>query len=629
MQGYPLEGHPAWQAAAEMKLAYQRTNARIGELEQMPAGPSLVAGLWELRSEPIDACGAVRVLAVWERVARCVEAWKMVSVQDAMYGAENLPGLTDLERVQLVSNDVAAIGAVHKVTAMNYVALVGQVARDLSQCWVALDRGELSLAHVRALGDVVENCPAWVAQAVDAQAVPIAVERGWTPGRLAAEADKIVMTIDPDGAAERAAAAREHNSDVRFRSLREEMATVTTTGDAVGMRDAMNVLDERAEELRRAGDVRRIGELRVAAFKEAMLGETPDVITETGEVLPAPEPTDPDADDADIDDLTDPAEVVDDDDADIDDLTDPVDDADDLTGADADGGVDVEPASDTDTDTETGSDAATDATDTGAADEPVPHATATPDGAPVRRSAPRKPRSTQRHQRSRQRRTGRRTRRRPARRDALLRMDTTTYLGIDDKPGWLDGYGPISAQTARALANDSAMRRMLTDPISGKPIDLGRTRYRPSQALRDAVVAFKPTCIMPSCDRPARNCQIDHRHERRDGGRTDLDNLDPLCVFHHNLKTKRLFKVDHNPDGSYTVRTALGFTFRRPPDPYPIETVQPPDDGHIAADAPEELLSADPDPPRPDDPLPDLPPLSPEDFLEYCDGFARALYEDA
>ncbi|MBV9869109.1 MAG: hypothetical protein JO214_00560, partial [Frankiaceae bacterium] len=29
------------------------------------------------------------------------------------------------------------------------------------------------------------------------------------------------------------------------------------------------------------------------------------------------------------------------------------------------------------------------------------------------------------------------------------------------------------------------------------------------------------------------------------------------------------------------------------------------------------------------DPLPDLPPLSPEDFLEYCDGFARALYEDA
>ncbi|MBV9872322.1 MAG: hypothetical protein JO214_17055, partial [Frankiaceae bacterium] len=430
MQGYPLEGHPAWQAAAEMKRAYQRTNARIGELEQMPAGPSLVAGLWELRSEPIDACGAVRVLALWERVARCVEAWKMVSVQDAMYGAENLPGLTDLERVQLVSNDVAAIGAVHKVTALNYVALVGQVARDLSQCWVALDRGELSLAHVRALGDVVENCPAWVAQAVDAQAVPLAVERGWTPGRLAAEADKIVMTIDPDGAAERAAAAREHNSDVRFRSLREEMATVTTTGDAVGMRDAMNVLDERAEELRRAGDIRRIGELRVAAFKEAMLGETPDVITETGEVLPAPEPTDPDADDDDIDDLTDPA-----------------DDAD-LTGADADAdrGVDVEPAGDTETDTETGTDATdADATDATDESEREPHAAATPDGAPVRPSAPRKPRSTQRNQRSRQRRTGRRTRRRPARRDALLRMDTTTYLGIDDKPGWLDGYGPISA----------------------------------------------------------------------------------------------------------------------------------------------------------------------------------------
>ena len=77
-------------------------------------------------------------------------------------------------------------------------------------------------------------------------------------------------------------------------------------------------------------------------------------------------------------------------------------------------------------------------------------------------------------------------------------------------------------------------------------IDLGRTRYRPSQQLRDAVVASHLTCVVRGCDRPVADCEIDHRHERRDGGGTDLANLEPLCVFHHILKTKRLLG---GPDG--------------------------------------------------------------------------------
>jgi hypothetical protein len=44
-----------------------------------------------------------------------------------------------------------------------------------------------------------------------------------------------------------------------------------------------------------------------------------------------------------------------------------------------------------------------------------------------------------------------------------------TLAGVEDEPGWLDGYGPITADTARALAADrtGTWRRLVIDPIFG------------------------------------------------------------------------------------------------------------------------------------------------------------------
>jgi hypothetical protein len=33
-------------------------------------------------------------------------------------------------------------------------------------------------------------------------------------------------------------------------------------------------------------------------------------------------------------------------------------------------------------------------------------------------------------------------------------VNLETLAGVEDEPGWLDGYGPITADTARALAAD-------------------------------------------------------------------------------------------------------------------------------------------------------------------------------
>src|SRR5439155_9607039 len=86
-----------------------------------------------------------------------------------------------------------------------------------------------------------------------------------------------------------------------------------------------------------------------------------------------------------------------------------------------------------------------------------------------------------------------------------------TLAGIEDEPGWLDGYGPITADTARALAADDTgtWRRLVIDPIFGQVIDFGTTRYRPPTHLAELVIARDGTCVFPTCNRPARACDLD------------------------------------------------------------------------------------------------------------------------
>jgi hypothetical protein len=74
-----------------------------------------------------------------------------------------------------------------------------------------------------------------------------------------------------------------------------------------------------------------------------------------------------------------------------------------------------------------------------------------------------------------------------------------TLSGVEDEPGWLDGYGPITAHTARQLAADQTgtWRRLITDPIFGQVIDYGTTRYRPPKHLAELVIARDGTCTFP------------------------------------------------------------------------------------------------------------------------------------
>jgi hypothetical protein len=71
-------------------------------------------------------------------------------------------------------------------------------------------------------------------------------------------------------------------------------------------------------------------------------------------------------------------------------------------------------------------------------------------------------------------------------------IDLAAYLGLTRTPGELSGYGPITAEAAREIGRDAQLRRLVTDPITGTVIDVGRRRYRPTKRQHDIVKAVDP-----------------------------------------------------------------------------------------------------------------------------------------
>ncbi|HEY0217615.1 MAG TPA: DUF222 domain-containing protein [Cellulomonas sp.] len=200
----------------------------------------------------------------------------------------------------------------------------------------------------------------------------------------------------------------------------------------------------------------------------------------------------------------------------------------------------------------------------------------------------------------------------------------STLLGIDDEPADLAGYGPVDATTARALAEGGIWRRVVTDPLSGTVLDVGRTRYRPPAGMVEHVQARDRTCARPGCSATAESCDLDHTVEfhaaterpppapagaappgiarpdtarpdtarpdtalsdtvlsdtvpsdtarsdtapshtaRPSGlGRTAADNLGPLCRRDHRLKTDGGFILRQTAPGVYEWITPTGHRYR-------------------------------------------------------------------
>ncbi len=123
-----------------------------------------------------------------------------------------------------------------------------------------------------------------------------------------------------------------------------------------------------------------------------------------------------------------------------------------------------------------------------------------------------------------------------------------TLLGRSDEAAELRGYGPIDNATARRLTAEApSLLRILTDPITGQRLSVGRDRYKIPADLRAAVVLDDEICRFPGCTRPADRCDLDHTVDWARGGETSLSNLAALCRRHHTVKHQTDWQVRPGP----------------------------------------------------------------------------------
>ena len=89
-------------------------------------------------------------------------------------------------------------------------------------------------------------------------------------------------------------------------------------------------------------------------------------------------------------------------------------------------------------------------------------------------------------------------------------------------------------------------------------LDLGRTTRLANRAQRRALRAMYSTCAIPGCDTRFDHCHIHHVIWWRHGGRTDLDNLIPICNGHHTKVHDQGWHLTLGPDRRLTLELPDG-----------------------------------------------------------------------
>lgn len=144
----------------------------------------------------------------------------------------------------------------------------------------------------------------------------------------------------------------------------------------------------------------------------------------------------------------------------------------------------------------------------------------------------------------------------------ILLVPMLSLIGDGDEPIELRGYGTVDSATARRLFTEAdSFRRVGTDPFSGEKLVYDHSRYRPTMAQRDWIAMRFEECIDPTCSRPVDDADADHLEEWiRDNGRTDADNLFPLCEVGNRRKNLSRLAYRRLGNGRVSISTPTGLT---------------------------------------------------------------------
>jgi hypothetical protein len=112
-------------------------------------------------------------------------------------------------------------------------------------------------------------------------------------------------------------------------------------------------------------------------------------------------------------------------------------------------------------------------------------------------------------------------------------MRSDTALGLPDAPPAVTGYGQtLPAAEAHLLACEASIRAVLVNG-DGEILWQGRRKRVATRAQYEALAVRDGGCTMPTCNRPARECDAHHETPWSEGGRTDVAAMRLLCRRHH------------------------------------------------------------------------------------------------
>lgn len=103
------------------------------------------------------------------------------------------------------------------------------------------------------------------------------------------------------------------------------------------------------------------------------------------------------------------------------------------------------------------------------------------------------------------------------------------------------GVGPIPVTVARRLSNDAFLKALITDGDDVRAVShLGRNI---TARQRTTVEELYRECVVEGCH-VNRHLQIDHNVPVEERGPTALWNLNRLCAWHHQEKTRLNLRLE-------------------------------------------------------------------------------------
>lgn len=142
-----------------------------------------------------------------------------------------------------------------------------------------------------------------------------------------------------------------------------------------------------------------------------------------------------------------------------------------------------------------------------------------------------------------------------------LLVPLDTILG-GDACAEIPGVGSIVSEVARQVLREHAdcgWEYILTD--NGQPLATGTLSRRATAAMRRQIRAQRRTCVFPGCRMPAQDSDLDHTAPWQDTHRTELEDLAPLCRYHHQQR-HRGWTYRRTDDGAgYIWTSPLGHTY--------------------------------------------------------------------